>query len=283
MRYLKLIASFVVVSAQGEFAYSANFWTGLMHTLINVATAWLGLTIVFGQVETVGGWSYGSALAVLGCYLVVGAVRDLVISPSLDRLAGLDGDLWRGTFDFVLLRPINTQFLVSLREWRLLSLFDLLLGIAVLALAATQLGPAPVTTAATAATAAASLAAAPALSLTSVAVFAIAFLAGLLILYAVFLAFTSLMFWSPGFLFTWVFNGIFQMARYPVGIYPGFLRGVLTWVIPIGLMTTFPARALAGDLPPALLAAAALFSLLAFAGASLLFRKALTRYASASS
>ncbi len=237
-------------------------------TIINVVTAWLGLAIVFGQVETVGGWSYGSALAVLGCYLIAGAVRDLVVSPSLDRLAGLDGDLWRGTFDFVLLRPINTQFLVSLREWRLLSIFDLLLGIAVLALAATQLGSAP---------------AAVDLSVAHVAAFLVALLGGLLTLYAVFLLFTSLMFWSPGFLFTWVFNGIFQMARYPVGIYPGFLRGILTWVIPIGLMTTFPARALAGDLPPALLAAAVLFSLLAFAGASLLFRKALTRYASASS
>jgi ABC-2 type transport system permease protein len=236
---------------------------------------------------------------VLGCFLVAGAVRDLVISPSLDRLGGLDGDLWRGTFDFVLLRPINTQFLVSLREWRLLSLFDLLLGIAVLAVATTQLGSVPAAgataaiapataviapaTAVIAPATAAAVSAAPAFSLASAAAFAVALLAGLLTLYAVFLAFTSLMFWSPGFLFTWVFNGIFQMARYPVGIYPGFLRGVLTWVIPIGLMTTFPAQALAGDLPPALLAATAVFSLLAFAGASLLFRKALTRYAGASS
>jgi ABC-2 type transport system permease protein len=261
MRYLRLVGTFVAVSAQQELAYGANFVTGLLHTLINTVTAWLGLAIVFGQVESIGGWSYASALGVLGVYLVVGAVRDLVISPSLDRMAGLDGDLWRGTLDFVLLRPINTQFLVSLREWRLLALFDLLLGLLVVWSAGTQI------------------------EVTSgqFAAFLIALAAGLLTLYAVFLLFTSLMFWSPGFLFTWVFNGIFQMARYPVGIYPGVLRLVLTWVIPIGIMTTFPAQAFTGELPPWLLAVAVAFALIAFYVASRVFRLALRRYASASS
>jgi ABC-2 type transport system permease protein len=261
MRYLRLVASFVAVSAQQELAYPANFLTGLLNTLINVITGWLGLAIVFGQVESIHGWSYASALAVLGVYLVVGAVRDLVISPSLDRMAGLDGDLWKGTLDFVLLRPINTQFLVSLREWRLLSVFDMLLGFAVIGVAGARIE----------------------LTAGQFAGFVVALLAGLLTLYAVFLLFTSLMFWSPGFLFTWVFNGIFQMARYPVGIYPGFLRMVLTWVIPIGIMTTVPALAFTGEAPGWLLAAVVVFAVAVFAGASRVFRLALRRYASASS
>jgi ABC-2 type transport system permease protein len=91
------------------------------------------------------------------------------------------------------------------------------------------------------------------------------------------------MFWSPGFLFTWVFNGVFQMARYPVGIYPGVLRVVLMWVIPIGVMTTVPALALAGEAPGSLLGGTVLFAVSAFAGASFLFRRALRQYASASS
>jgi ABC-2 type transport system permease protein len=261
MRYLRLVASFVAVSAQQELAYPANFLTGLLNTLINVVTGWLGLAIVFGQVESIHGWSYASALAVLGVYLVVGAVRDLVISPSLDRMAGLDGDLWKGTLDFVLLRPVNTQFLVSLREWRLLSVFDMLLGFAVIGVAGARIE----------------------LTAGQFTGFVVALLAGLLTLYAVFLLFTSLMFWSPGFLFTWVFNGIFQMARYPVGIYPGFLRLVLTWVIPIGIMTTVPALAFTGEAPGWLLAAVVLFAVAVFAVASHIFRLALRRYASASS
>jgi hypothetical protein len=67
---------------------------------------------------------------------------------------------------------------------------------------------------------------------------------GVTILYAILLAFTGLVFWSPGFLFTWVFDGVFQMARYPVGLYPGWLRLALTWVVPVGRLrsTAWSAR-----------------------------------------
>ena len=54
-------------------------------------------------------------------------------------------------------------------------------------------------------------------------------------------------------------------------------------MIPVGVMTTIPAQALAGDLPPWLLAASVLFALAAFALASLSFRRGLAQYASASS
>jgi ABC-2 type transport system permease protein len=261
MRTFRLIRTFITVSALEETAYAANFAISVFYSLLNFATGWLGLFIVFGQVGSIGGWSYDAALAVLGVYLTVEAVSSLVISPSLERLGGMDGDIWRGTFDFVLLRPVDTQLLASLRQWRLLSLFDLLLGLLVIGVAASRLTP----------------------SAGQWAAFALALAAGVLTLYALLLLFTSLVFWSPGFLFTWIFYGIFQMGRYPIGIYPGFLRPILTWVIPIGVMTTIPAQALAGDLPSWLLAAAVAFAVGAFALASLSFRRALGKYASASS
>ena len=261
MRTLRLIRTFIVVSALEDTAYTANFALSIFYSLLNFATGWLGLFIVFGQVGTIGGWDYDAALAVLGVYLMVEAISSLVISPSLEKLGGMDGAIWQGTFDFVLLRPVDTQFLASLRHWRLLSLFDLLLGVLVLATAAGRLAPGP----------------------GEWLTFLLALGAGLLVLYALLLFFTSLVFWSPGFLFTWIFYGIFQMGRYPVGIYPGFLRPILTWVIPVGVMTTVPAQALSGDLPPWLLLAAAAFAMGAFALASLSFRKALGKYASASS
>ena len=84
-------------------------------------------------------------------------------------------------------------------------------------------------------------------------------------------------------MFTWVFDGIFQMARYPVGIYPGWLRLVLTWVVPVGVITTVPAQALSGALSPDTLAGAVALAVAFSAGASALFRFGLRRYASASS
>jgi ABC-2 type transport system permease protein len=103
------------------------------------------------------------------------------------------------------------------------------------------------------------------------------------ILYAILLAFSALVLWSPGFLFTWVFNGLLQMARYPVALYPGWLRLALTWIVPAGMMTTVPAQALAGELALPMLMGSVDLAAALLAGASSLFRVGLRRYASASS
>jgi len=106
---------------------------------------------------------------------------------------------------------------------------------------------------------------------------------GEIIMYAILLGFSGLVFWSPGFLFTWIFDALFQLARFPVGLYPGWLRMVLTWVIPVGIMTTFPAQALAGSLTTRFLLIEILASIIFLIGTSILFRAGIKRYASASS
>ena len=263
MYYLRLIGSFARASAQGELAYRANFVISLLHTSLGLGTGVLALVVLFQQVETVRSWDFPATLALLGVYQTLGALRGLFIGPSLEALVGMDGEIWTGRFDFTLLRPVDVQFMASFRHWRPFALADLLLGLTVLAIAVTQLGQA--------------------LTLARLAGFLVALTAGVTILYAILLAFSGLVFWSPGFLFTWVFNGVFQMARYPVGLYPGWLRLALTWVIPVGVMTTIPAQALSGGPSAATLAGATILALALLVAASTLFRAGLRRYASASS
>jgi ABC-2 type transport system permease protein len=263
MRYLRLIRSFASIAVQNLLAYRLNFWISLLYSVLSFGSGVLGLVVLFSQVEAVRGWTFASTLALLGTYLILGALRSLFIGPSLEALAGMDGEIWQGTFDFTLLRPVDVQFLASVRHWRPLALVDLLLGLGVLGVAAGRLGRA--------------------LTPLNVAVFIVTLVAGVTILYAILLAFAGLVFWSPGFLFTWLFNAFFQMARYPVGLYPGWLRLVLTWVIPVGVMTTVPAQALSGSLGPGILAGSCALAILFFGGATVLFRTGLRRYASASS
>lgn len=263
MHYLKLVRLFAGASIQNELAYSANFWLSLLHSLLNLAAGVLGVVVIFGQVETIHGWDFASTLALLGVYLSLNALRGLVLGPSLEALAGMDGEVWSGRLDFTLLRPVDIQFLASLRYWRPLALVDLALGLGVLGLALNQLGQT--------------------LTPAHLLAFSLALLAAVTILYAILLAFTGLVFWSPGFLFTWVFEAFFQMARYPVGLYPGWLRLLLTWVIPVGVMTTVPAQALTGRLSGETLLDSLVLALGLLFGASALFRSGLRRYASASS
>ena len=263
MRHLRLIRTFMEVSVKEEVAHRANFSLSVLNSLLALIVGLMSLGIVYGQVDDLHGWDYASAQAVLGVFLVVSALRGLVMGPSLDSLSGMDGEVWRGEFDFTLLRPVRTQFLVSVRKWRLLALFDLILGVLVLGTAVSNMQTS--------------------LTIPQIFSFLLALTAGLLILYAILLAAASLAFWNPGFMITWVFDSIFQMARYPVGIYPGWLRLVLTWIIPVGIITTVPATALSGELLPGLLATSLLFAFLFVGAASFLFRTGLRRYASASS
>lgn len=263
MRYLRLIGCMARAAVQEELAYRSNFLIGLLHSLLNFGTGVLGLVILFGQVEQIRGWTFAGTLALLGVYLSIGALRGLVIGPSLNGLAGLGGDIWTGKFDWTLLRPVDTQFLASWSRWRIWSVIDLLLGLGVLAVAVAQLGTA--------------------LGGMQLLAFLMSLAGSLLALYGVLLLMASLVFWSPGFLFTWVFDGLFQMARYPVGLYPGWLRLLLTWVVPVAVITTLPAQALTGELPWHSLATGLLGSAALVAVASLTFRAGLRRYASASS
>ncbi len=113
--------------------------------------------------------------------------------------------------------------------------------------------------------------------------FLVALCVSLVVLYALLLAFAGLVFWSAGFLFIWVFDGLFQLARYPVGLYPGWTRFLLTWIIPVGIMTTVPAQALSGNLSITTLLGAVMLALALLTGATTIFQVGLRHYTSASS
>ena len=263
MRLLKLIPRFIQVSFLEEAAYRSNFFISIFSSILNLVTGILGIAILYGQIQTVNGWGVFETMALLGVYLIVSALRGLFIGPGLEALAGMDGEIWAGKFDFVLLRPLNTQTFVSLRKWRLFSLFDLFLGVGVLVTAAVNLGSG--------------------VTGVNLALFLLTLISGLTILYAILLIFSALVFWSPGVLFTWIFDGLFQMSRYPMGMYPGWLKMALTWIVPVGMITTIPAEALTGALNPWMAAASLALAAVLLAVGSFLFRTGLRRYSSASS
>lgn len=263
MTYLRLIDQFIRASIQEEVSYRANFWINLLHSLLNLATGVLGIYVLFAQIEKLNGWGFPETLMVLGVYLTVQALRNLFIGPSLDALAGMDGEVWSGNLDFTLIRPVNIQFLASFRRWHIFSLFDLLLGVGILVYACLELNAV--------------------LTPSNLVIFLLTLISGIGILYAILLAFSALVFWSPRVMFMWIFDGVFQLARYPLGLYPGWVRLLLTWILPVGIITTIPAQALIGGLSlNDLLISLGIASILILC-ASLFFKAALRRYASASS
>lgn len=255
----RLIWRWMAASLQKELAYRVNFWIHLLHSILNLGVGIAGLKVLFYHISALQGWRYSEALALLGVYLILDALRGLFIGPGMEALAGLGQEIWTGNFDFVLLRPVDVQFHVTFRNWQIFHLFDLVLGAGVLILAA-QPG-----------------------EWIRWLLCGMTLAVAVVLMYSVLLALAAFTFWNPEFLFTWVFDGLFQLARYPVDIYPPWLRYALTWIIPVGMMTSIPAKALTGKATVPGVLAGMLAAGVLLAGASWLFRQGLRRYASASS
>lgn len=264
MRYYgHLIWLFFRSSVQEEAAFRVNFAINILTTVLNLGSGIVGLLILFSQVETIQGWTFPQTLTLLAVYLFVLALRDLVIGPSMNALGGMDGEVWTGRFDYTLLKPVPLQFLVSVRKWRIWALVDLLLSLTILVIAMAQLQQT--------------------VTLVDIAAFVFSLFLALLILYAILLILASLSFWAQGVPLDFVFNSFIQLGRYPVGIYPEWLRLVLTWIVPVGFMTTIPIQLLTEDISLGILFSGSLLALLLFWLASRFFRASLHRYASASS
>src|SRR5205823_8808664 len=76
----------------------------------------------------VAGWSQAQVLLVVGIYRIVDGILNLQIAPNMLAISGY---IRRGEMDFLLLRPVSSQFLVSLRTLALPEAVNVLIGLGV--------------------------------------------------------------------------------------------------------------------------------------------------------
>ncbi len=262
VRYLKLVKTLFRQSMQRELAFRANFGVNVIHSTLHLVGGVGGVVVLFAHSDTLNGWDFSQTLALLGVYLLVQSLKNLFIGPSLAALAGLDGHLWTGEFDFTLLKPVPTQVLVSLQAWSPWALVDTLLSIVVIGLAMRTAGVP---------------------HCGDLLLFLLSLFAALGLLYAILLFLAAVAFWYLGTPMMWIFDSILQMGRFPIRIYPHSMSLILTWVIPVGFIVTIPAEFLSGQGTAMLLLPGFALSGLLVGLASHFFRVSVRRYSSASS
>jgi len=237
MTYLRLLWVHLRLGVMNELQYRTNLIIQLVQSTVGLGTALLGLGIVFSKTDSLAGWRPPELLAIVGVYTLVSGLTQLVIRPSLARFME---DVRLGTLDFMLTKPVDGQVLVSMRQIEVWKLIDVVVGLVVLAVAITQLG--------------ASVGAAEAVA------FLVALLAGVTIIYSFLLILATCAFWFVRLdNILNIFQSMYEAGRWPIGIYPPWLRTVLTFLVPIGFAITVPTEGLVGRLTsPNLLGAMAL-------------------------
>jgi ABC-2 type transport system permease protein len=260
MNTIRLLYVFFRVSVLNETAYRLNFFLQLFQSLLELGTALAGLAVIFSFTNTLGGWSVDEMLALVGVYFLIGAIISLIIQPGMSALIDSVRD---GTLDFTLTKPEDSQLLVSIQRVAIFSLIDLLLGLGVLITALVRLGEK--------------------IGGWQAAGFMGTLLAGGIIVYSFWLILASLSFWFVRVEnLLEIFRSMYEAGRWPVSLYPGWLRFGLTFIVPVAFATTIPAEALTGRLNGWTLAGAAGLAVLLFIIARLVWKLGLRRYSGAS-
>jgi ABC-2 type transport system permease protein len=257
---LRLAGTFLRVGILNELQYRVNFVFSLVQSVIAVGTSLAVLALVFANTDELGGWSAGELLVVMGVYVLVGGLIRTLIQPNMQQLMA---DVQDGTLDFLLTKPADGQLLVSVRRVQLWQAVDVLVGAVLVVVAVVRL-PTPV-------------------SVLDVLVFAVSLLLGAVAIYSFWLLLSTLAFWvtrlDP---IVELFEGMYQAGRWPVSVYPGWLRVGFTVLVPLAFAVTVPASALTGRSTGWLLAGSVGFT----AALALLTRwvwsRALRRYSGAS-
>jgi ABC-2 type transport system permease protein len=260
MSYLRLLGAYVRVSFLGEMAYRVNFWVQLFQSLLELATALAGLAVIFAYTTTLGGWRPDEVLALVGVYFLVGGLIGLVIQPGMTQLIESVRD---GTLDFTLTRPEDAQLLISIQRVEIWKLIDLVMGLGVLAVALIRLGAA--------------------VGGGQAAAFALMLLAGAATIYSFWLMLATLAFWFVRVEnILEIFRSMYEAGRWPVSVYPGWLRFALTFIVPVAFATTVPAEALTGRLTGATLLGAVLLAAGLLVASRLFWRVGLRHYSGTS-
>ena len=261
MRYVRLALLQLRISGSAAMAYRANFLVEGAMTMVQAGLTLLPLVVLYSGRDQVAGWDATSALVVMGYFMGVHAVLEGIISPSLVELVT---QIRTGAFDYVLLKPVDAQFMISASRYELWKIFDLLAALALVVYAFVRRGHPP--------------------AAEDVALGIALFVSGVAAMYGLFIACAAASFWVVRMdNLMYLLSAIFDTARWPVQIFRGAWRIVFTFVIPVAVMTTFPAMALLGRLPlrTALGTVAGAIGLLVVG--RLVWRAAIRSYTSASS
>ena len=261
-RYLGIYAALWKNSVTREMIFKTNFLLWIFVELL-----WFGLqlcfiAVLYTQTDHIGTWSKWQVVMLIGASHFIQQVFQAFFLINCTNLSEL---VRSGKLDFLLLLPVNTRFVVSLRQVDLGAFVNAASAVAVMAYAAKQLHFLP--------------------GVAQIIGFFVLCAAGILIHYSLMFLLASISFWTvraQGIV--WGYYNLFQIARMPDEAFRGVFKVVFTFAIPMLLVSNVPVRLLVSKLSnPGPLLLLLFMSCVCFALSEWGWRASVRRYTSASS
>lgn len=264
-RYARLLGSLGRYTLAREMAFRGNFLVKVSVEVLWLAILLLFYRTIFAKTTYIAGWTETQYLFFVGCYFAMNGLIETLFLENCNQFAEL---IRTGDLDFLLLKPIDEQFLITCRRVDWSTAPNVVMGAGVMILSLVGMGWA--------------------FDPLKVVGFLVLFACGVLIAYSFMVALTAVSVWmvrNQGLMeMWWLFS---SLARYPKEIF------VRTWAEPIGWFFTFilpillivnvPSQLMVRVLEPGLIAFTLAATVATFCASRWFFRKALRSYRSASS
>lgn len=244
-----------------EMEFRGNFLLGLVRQSLWLGTFIILVEIIFYNTSSLAGWNRSEVFIILALSRLIEGVMNVLF---VDNIIHISEHVQKGTFDFILVRPLPKQFAAFFGRVNLGNIGNIVAGLFLLIYAIIQT-PSGITT--------------PNIMLAL-------FLAtiGIVIYYSLLVIVASIVFYIERLESLWSFSMLFsEPLTMPFDVFPRGPRLLLTYLLPLAFVVFVPAQALTGRLQwwqvPVAVGIAAVSLLLA----NLAWRAGLKRYSSASS
>lgn len=258
-RYLGVLGLLWSAALAAEMEYRVNFILATLTSLGNLLGSLFGLFLFYRTGYSFQGWSWEEALVVLGIFTVLEGFSSTFLSPNLNDIVQY---VQQGTLDFVLLKPISSQFWLSTHTISPWGLPDLVFGVVLIGYAGGRLG----------------------LQISDYLLSAVPLVFGLTSLYSLWFILGATSVWFVKiYNVTEVLRGLLEAGRYPMVAYPTAYRFFFTFIIPVAFLTTVPAEAMLGRVQVGWVVGAGVLALALLFVSRVFWQFALRFYTSASS
>jgi ABC-2 type transport system permease protein len=210
-------------SIAAEMEYRINFVVSTITALGNLAGSIFTLSLLWNNGHRFAGWGWYDALLIIGLFSLLESISTTFLSPNLSRIVQ---HVQRGTLDFVLLKPLDSQLWLSLRQMSPWGVPNFLFALGLIIYAGWHLHVAA----------------------SMVLIGLVPVVLGALILYSLWFAVsTSTIWFTKMWNATEVLRSFLEAGRYPVSAYPLAYQFVFKFILPVAFLTSVPANVIRGQ------------------------------------
>jgi ABC-2 type transport system permease protein len=209
-----------------EMSFKTNFLLWIIVELLWFALQLSFIAVIYQHTDRIGDWTKWQVVLLMGTAHFIQQIFQAFFFTNCVELSDL---VRTGRLDFVLLLPVNTRFLLSLRKVDLGGFVNAASALVVVGYAMKQLAIAP--------------------TWAQLLGFGLLALTGILIHYSLMFVLSTISFWTvraQGIV--WGYYSLFNISRLPDAAYRGFFKAFFTFVLPMVLVANVPAKVMVSKL-----------------------------------